>query len=287
MPNVVLIIISIIIAVEAILLTIIYLLNKKFRSYPCYFNIIFSITVTLDNLLRLIPAGRGDGVDIKGEKSIACQIQAFTLTFFDKLMLALMTTYSVISFLGSYQMHFYRANEKLIFIVLTLISIIISAASTTLFYLRKISDRSEFCYVETKDLVKQIVDTIITSILFIISLFCIIKLIIKIYQIKKDEDNEDGRAALKRHFIRFIFDLIITSITFTYVILLINKKIPFDNFFKDLIYILLSLIVELFFTINSELVKEVIRIVTCNPNDEESQEIPDTTDNLNEDIIAS
>lgn len=266
-----LIIVNIIIVIVTICLIIIYSLNKKFRSYPCYFNIIFTLVITLDNLIRLIPGGKGTGVDNGEPEEVICHIQAFSLTFLDKLMLVLMTSYSIINYLGSSKLQFYRKNLKYIFIILTIVSIIISLISTLLFYLKGISNRSEYCYVETKQEFKQILDTIITSILLLISLFCIIKILINIYRLKKERENDtsQGIETIKSHFCRFIVHFIISFITFTYVILLILKQIPFDNFAKDLIYVLLSLIVELFFTVNSELIREIIRILTCSGNDDD------------------
>ena len=259
MSHPVLIIISIIIALFAIFLLIIYLLNEKFRSYPCYFNIIFTISITLDNLIRLIPEGKGEVNDEKsGDKSFLCHIQAFSLTLFDKY-------------------------EKLIFIFLTIISFLISLITTLVFYLRGISNRSQYCYVETKDKVKQVVDSIITIILLIISLFCILILIRKIIQLKKEKtnENEDENTikSLNKHLCRFICDFVVTLITFGYVILLINKLINFQHFGKDLTYIILSLFCELFFTINMELIKEVIRIITCKKvNDNENDIDNDSED---------
>lgn len=256
MAHLSLIIISIIITLVAFFLIIIYSTNKKFRAYPCYFNIIFTLTITFDNLIRLIPGGKGDDIGTD-DKSFFCHLQAFSLTTFDKLMLALMTSYSIINFLGNYKTQYYRENEKAIFITLTIISLAISLICTIIFYFPGISNRSEFCYVETKSILKKIIDTIVTSFLLLISLFCIVKVLINIYKLKTEGRN------INYHFYRFIADLIISSVTFTYVILLILKILPFDNYVKDLLFIILSLVVELFFTVNLELLKEIKRIITC------------------------
>ena len=283
-----LIAISIIISLFAFLLLIIYLLNKKFRSYPCYFNIIFTLSITIDNLIRLIPGGKGDKEDNHSEKkTVLCHIQAFSLTLFDKLMLTLMTSYSIIAYMGSLHLNYYKTNVKAVFIGLTTTSFLISLITTLLFYLNGISNRSQYCYVETKDKFKQIVDSIVTGILLLISLFCIVNLIKKICEIKAEKANEEeGEKSLKsvnKHLCRFICDLIVTIITFGYVLLLINKLLTFfDHFGKDLVYILLSLLVELFFTINSELIKEVIRILTCTKEIENSEKIAALSDNYNE-----
>ena len=277
-------IVNAIISIAAILLIIIYSTNKKFRSYPCYFNIIFTLTITLDSLIRLIPGGQGTGEDNKADITILCKIQAFTLTMFDKMMLTLMTSYSLIAYLGSYKLQFYKKNEKIIFIILTVVSTIFSLITTIIFYLQAISNRSQYCYVETKNSVKKRVDTIVTAGLFGISLFCIISVLINIYCLKLERENDtaEARKAINFHFIRFILDFIISSMTFIYVILLINKFIPYETFVKDLIYVLLSLIVELFFTINIELIREVGKILHCQNDIEEEDSQQEGNLNISE-----
>lgn len=293
MQHPVLIIISVIISIFAIFLIIIYSVKRNFRSFPCYFNILFTLIIAVDNLIRLMPGGKGNGIGDEKPKEIECHIQAIALTLFDKLMLCFMTVYSIIAYIGSFQMFFYKSYEKLIFIVLTIISFIISLVCTFIFYFNGISNRSQFCYVETKNNIKKIVDSIITSILLIISLFCITKLLIKIYLLKKEKENDTdnehtNEKGMNFHFLRFMISFFINLFTFGYVIILINKIFDMETFVKDLIYILLSLFAELFFTINNELIKEVKKILTCRTtreNDESednNQRNTEISENLNE-----
>ena len=53
------IIISSLITIFTIGIIIIYSLNKSFKSLPCYFNILFCVVNSLDNILRLIPPSLG------------------------------------------------------------------------------------------------------------------------------------------------------------------------------------------------------------------------------------
>ena len=293
MSHPVLIIISIIIAIFAVFLIIIYSIKRQFRSFPCYFNILFTLIIAFDNLIRLIPEGKGTGQGDKKPKELLCHIQAISLTLFDKLMLTFMTVYSIIAYLGSFQMYFYKSHEKIIFIILTIISLFISLGSTLVFYfIGGISNRSQFCYVETKDNFKKIVDSAITGILLLISLFCIIKLLIKIYELKKERQNDiendrTNEEVIKFHFLRFTASFFINLFTFGYVIALINKVFNMETFIKDLIYILLCLIAEIFFTINNELIKEVKKMITCSNDEEEidendAQRNTEISENLNE-----
>ena len=270
MANPVLIAISILISIIAVFLIIIYLINRKFRSYPYYFNIIFILVIAVDNIIRLIPGE----IDSKQKETIGCKIQAFTLTLFDKLMLILMTIYSIFAYLENFQNFFYKPNEKIIFIISTSGSFVLSLILAFLFFFQGI-DKSEYCYV-TGNSLKKIVDSSITGLLLLISLFCLISLLINIKQIKQerenDPENEQGKEQVDFYLVRFIGALIMNLLTFGYVIILINNLIKFKkDFIKDLIYMLLSLSVELFYTIKIELINQVKKMVTCNKGEEESE----------------
>jgi hypothetical protein len=270
MANPVLIAISILISIIAVFLIIIYLINRKFRSYPYYFNIIFILVIAVDNIIRLIPGE----IDSKQKETIGCKIQAFTLTLFDKLMLILMTIYSIFAYLENFQNFFYKPNEKIIFIISTSGSFVLSLILAFIFFFQGI-EKSEYCYVESNTL-KNIVDSSITGLLLLISLFCLISLLINIKQIKQerenDPENEQGKEQVDFYLVRFIGALIMNLLTFGYVIILINNLITFNkDFIKDLIYMLLSLSVELFYTIKIELINQVKKMVTCNKGEEESE----------------
>ena len=65
----------------SLFLIFLYIKSKEFHQYQCYNIIILSIIIFLDNVLRLIP------MDI----FILRHIQAFLLSFFDKLILTIIT----------------------------------------------------------------------------------------------------------------------------------------------------------------------------------------------------
>ena len=267
MPELVLIIISAIITIIAIFISIVYCCNKKFHSLPFYFNIMFTFSIAINNIIRILPIPEEDQKKTPNEtKSIICNIQGYSLTFLDKYMLSLMTVYSIISYIGFYRIESFKIYQKSIFIILTIISIIISGACTILFCFKGIRSHSQYCYADTYDDVKKIVDSIVTSILFLINLFCIIRILMKVSQLRRETSQSliDGKEnGFDNHWLRFIIDLIINIIVFGYVLLLINKLLP--NFWgKDLMYIILCLVVEFFFTLNSEL----IQYLTCQKDED-------------------
>ena len=281
-------IISAIITLITIFLIIIYSVNRNFRSYPFFFNIIITLSIAIDNIIRLIPASNGNGIESE-DKSALCQIQAFTLTLFDKLMLTLMTVFSAISYLGIFHQQFYKKNEKLLFIILPIFSLIICIVCSLLFFGQGITNGGEYCYVVTNNDVKKLVDSIVTGFLFIVNLICIIRILSRIIVLRNENQDMGREDSYNHHLIRFISGLIINLITFIYVLLLINKLLPHDlGFVKDLIYILISLMVELFFTINHELINYIKKIFHCGDDiDDNDNLVPnnDLSDTINNESL--
>ena len=294
------IIFSIIIIIFTILLIIVYSKDKYFHGYknrtidemklyPCYFNIFFCIIVGLNNLARLIPETITVDPSIEvNEANIMCQAQAFLVSLFDKLLVSLMTIYSIINYLSVFKSDFYRKYLKKIYIILILIGFCFSLILTIIYFLGGISFKDVLCYIHTRTSLKIISDSIYTGILFIINLFCLISIIINLFKLNKkySQDGNDTQFQKSSNFLkRFTLDLIINIIAFTYTLILINKVFPKGSH-KDLIYILICLIVELFFTVNQSLFQAFIRLITCNKyykveeenEDEDGQDIHNDLD---------
>ena len=253
------------ISLFTIFIIVIYLKSDTLKSYPAYFNIYFCCIITLDNILRIFNAGKSENSD---HPTTWCKAQAFVLSFFDKQFLISITGYSIISYIIMINPKLYEEHMRNIYIILVIIGFIISLVLTIIFYTRGISNSNikyEICYVKTSDNFKKVLDTIYTLLLLFIDIFCIIRVIFKISKLMKEFDSQDNlnrKQNLKQHLYRFIFDLFLNVITFGYILILINKL--FDTSMKDYIYIILCLVNELFFTINSELYREIMRTLTCN-----------------------
>ena len=267
MTHIALIIINIAMTVYGFFIIFIYLKSKIFHSYPYYFNIFFIITVLLSNLIRLIPKRDEEN---EFEISIQCYIQGISLSILDKFMLGQIASYSIIYFLGSFHNNFFEKNNIVIIICLLEINFIFSLILSTVFSIPGMSYNSQYCYVKTYDNTKLIVDTIYTSILLLICLYCTIRLLISLKKLKKEEfANDTKKESVRSHTIRFSFNLVFNIVMYTYVNLLINKKFLFLDkilvFLKESIYILLTLIGEIFFTVSTEVIKETKRIMKCEP----------------------
>ena len=243
-----------------IFLIFIYI-KSKFNSYPYYFNIFFCVTISLNNIIRLITSDRKHDEEV----SAICKVQAIFLTFSAKLILACVCSYSVINYIGMIKTEFYKSSEKLIYIVLAIVSLLISIISTIIFISQGYSSHSEFCYADTSNNVKKIADSIITGILFGVSLLCLVILIANVIKLKNTIESEapERTSNIGYHICRFSFDIIINIALFIYIFLIINKTLSWGSIAKDIIYIILCLIIEVFFTVNKEFIKETKRILTC------------------------
>ena len=269
---------SSIIIIITIILILIYIRDEKFHDYPCYFNIFLSVVISLDNLFRVLPLSKkSDYIN----PSWRCKIQSFILIFLDKLVLFSITVYSIIQFLGVVKFKTYKKYQRLIFYLSLLISIISSLILGLIFCINHIrkTEHGHFCYVHTGDRnkFKESFDSIITSSLFSINLYCIIKILLFILkEINKKEERK--KMQLNMHFWRFFIYLYLNSFTFYVAILLINESLFVQNESKHLTYVTLTFLVHLFYTLNMPALYGFINLVTCKKI--EKRTITETSENL-------
>jgi hypothetical protein len=272
---------------------IIYATDQKNRSsYYFLFNLIFTIVLLLDMIIRLFPVSRGDGInsrDVGGKESSLCIFQAITLTFFDKFIITLTTVFSIISYVDKCSEDFneedHKKKGKTILIILLIVSFFISAICVLIFALQNFSDRSQFCYVETENSVKIWVDFIVTLLLFITNL--VFTLITNNRWKDKDKfifREEWTECDLRLFYVNLAFNLI----TPFYVICLILRILPKGYSIKDYIYIILCLIVNSLFVIKNKFNKYIIKFFKdkchCCGNDiKVNNEEPINPGNSNED----
>ena len=292
-----LIVFDVLVLIFAIFISIIYFKSKIFHSYPYYFNIFFIITILLNNIIRLIP--RGEKVN-EYERDLACYIQGISLTVLDKLILCEITSYSIIYYLGVFFHDFYEENQMLIFLFLSEAGFILSLILAVVFSIPGMSVNSQFCYVRTSDETKKIVDTTVTSVLWAICLYCTIRLLINIIKIKRNSSLLKTKAeGISSHMYRFLLNLIFVIIMFLHVIFLINKT--YNNvlkddlsYVKDLIFLILCFLGEMFFTVNVKVLNETKRIITCKPpsleisnDDENSLALTEEAEMANQNINSN
>ena len=274
---------SSLIIIITIILIIIYIRDKKFHDYPCYFNIFLSVVISLDNLFRVLPMS--DEID-KTEPRLVCKIQSFILIFLDKLMLFSITIYSLIQYLGVVKFKFYKKHEKLIFYLCLSVSIISSLALGLVFCINNVrkTEHGHFCYVNTgsQNRFKETSDSIIAFFLFLINLFCIIQILFFI-QDETNKNVERKKWQLRMHFWRFFIYLYLNTFTFYVAILLINESLFVQNESKHLTYITLTFLVHLFYTLNLPALHGFKDLITCKRQNEPNPENRETDTTFSKD----
>ena len=265
---------NILIVLVTTCLIIIYVKVKDLHSYPCYFNILLSVVISINNIARLInPGGNSD--------NIGCKIQGFILALFDKLMLTTMTIYSIVTYLGIVNLEFYKENEKRIFIISTILSILISLIIAILFILNGVVVYDDVCYVRSSidetvrnlKVNKEIIDVIVNSILLVVNFYCILRLLIYIIKIILESKKNNEKRVLKDYFfffLKYLIIFILNNMTFIMVILIIFDK--FESEFTSLFYIILSFFIILFYTVNMRVLHEGKNIICCKKERTKSEE---------------
>ena len=217
------------------------------------------MTLFFDNILRLIP------MDVY----ILRHIQAFLLTFFDKLILTTITSQALIIYFGACQTRLYYKNELAMFLVPLILGLAISAALTILYIIianKEVGDggitnfngKNNYFYVIGTDL-KVLCDTIFNGVFLFVNVFCSVVLLIFLSQKKKKaelgiiEDLDYGH-----HHLKIILMFILNSMMFIESFLIIYDKMPSD--YIDLIYVISCLLLDLYYAINKIIIKETMRI---------------------------
>ena len=106
-------------------LIFLYLKSKDFQTYSTFNILIMSLTILLDNIVRIIP--------LKSAPDFFHYLQAFLLVLCDKMILSFLSMQIVVIYIAIIWMETYYKNEKKIFIIGTIICFAISAIITTLF----------------------------------------------------------------------------------------------------------------------------------------------------------
>ena len=251
----IIIILNIVAIFISLYLFFLYIKSKEFHKYPCYNIMIISVIIFVDNILRLISSNNIKVLDY---------IQAFMLTFLDKLLLTTITAQAFIIYLGVVKTKFYFKYEKKIFFIILIIIIFINFIITSIYIFEYGIDkieRSKYYYCGNNNY-KIIIDTIFNSIFVIINSFCVIRLLFYISKKKKEvslgiiEDLDYGH-----HYTKILLMFFINSITFIESYLIIYIDVNEHNIeIIDLIYLLTCLCLDLYYTINKIILKETLRI---------------------------
>ena len=267
------IILNIVIFLISFYLLILFIKSKDLHNYPSYNTMIISLIILIDNAFRLFPA--------KNYSDLIQYIQAFTLTFLDKLLLTTMTSQTLILCLGMVKAQFYYKHEKAIF-YLTLITAIVICGVLTTFYIliggkKNHEDINHYFYCGSNKL-KDFADPIFDSIFLLINISYFVDLLVYLFKKKKQESNgEIDDSDYGKNFRKFLIMFFVDSATFAVSYLIIFHIIPMK--YIDIIYLIICLIIDVDYNINEAIKKETRKIFSTNRNDSEDIDLIELNEN--------
>ena len=267
------IILNIVIFLISFYLLILFIKSKDLHNYPSYNTMIISLIILIDNAFRLFPA--------KNYSDLIQYIQAFTLTFLDKLLLTTMTSQTLILCLGMVKAQFYYKHEKAIF-YLTLITAIVICGVLTTFYIliggkKNHEDINHYFYCGSNKL-KDFADPIFDSIFLLINISYFVDLLVYLFKKKKQESNgEIDDSDYGKNFRKFLIMFFVNSATFAVSYLIIFHIIPMK--YIDIIYLIICLIIDVDYNINEAIKKETRKIFSTNRNDSEDIDLIELNEN--------
>ena len=231
-----------------------YIKSEQFHSYSCAYIVILSISILVDNILRVIPIGKQDHINALS------YIQAFILTSLDKYILLALTMQVFIIYLGIMKTNFYYAHKKAIFYISFFSGLGLSFLIGGLFLMNGLTCYGLYNYVDDSGN-KGTFDTIFNSVfLGLNTFFCtiiILNICIRKEEIEKEMLNENE---YEHDLYRIIIIFIANSFIYIESFLIIYDKLPVPDNYIDLVYIITCLIINLIYTINKVVIKETKKI---------------------------
>ena len=263
---------------------IVFIKSKAFKKYQCYNLIIFIFVILLDCLVRIIPFSDDD----HSSTNIFEYFQAFLLVFFDKIILATITTQTILFYIGVIHTKTFKNNDKKAFFISFVINIVVSLSLSILYICFggiHLTSHRRYLYCNTSPF-KEISDPIFNAVYLIPNLYCSLFLIRYLFRKKKEIDSgltEDYDYIY--NFKKTIIMTLLNIITFLESYLIIFDVLSGEK--TDIIYLSTLLLICLFNCCNETVMKEAMKIFCINKykkrygNDKEGEEEAD------EDLIHS
>ena len=240
---------------------ILFIKSKAFNKYECYNLIIFIFVILLDCVVRIIPFSDDDDSSI----NIFEYLQAFLLVFFDKIILAALTTQTILFYLGVIHTKTFKNNDKKAFFISFVINIVICSSLSILYIYFggiRLANHRRYLYCDTSEL-KDILDPIFDSVYLIANLYCSIILIKYLFRkIKEIEKGITEDYDYKHNFKKAIIVTLLNIIIFLESYLIIFGILKEEK--ADIIYLSTLLLISLFNCCNETVMKEAMKIFCKN-----------------------
>ena len=217
-----------------------YCKSECYKDYACYKIMIISLIIFLDNMIRF-----------PFKITFIQYIQAFLMTFFDKILLMTLSMQSLLTFFGNVKKKFYYNHEKVIFFLLLLFnissSLIISIVLIS--YGKKDYEMYSYCTDENNS-PKKIIEIILNIFFLLINFVCLLLSIRQIIKNKNLDNMEDINYdySIKKLLFFLAANTLIIVESFLFV---------FDILAIDLVYKITCFIIDLFYAINKKTINAI------------------------------
>lgn len=257
--------------------------SKAFNNYQCYNIIILSLVILLDCVVRIIPFSDKDD----NNHSIWEYMQASLLTFFDKAIIAAITTQTILFYLGVIHTKKYYDNDSKAFFISFVINIVICLVLTILYIIwgdiHQVNHRLYFYCGSSQ--YKTILDPIFNSIYLVPNFYC--SLIVIMFLFRKLKEVKKGLtedADYRHHFKRILIMALLNFTIFLESYLIIFEILKEEK--ADILYLSTLLLISLFNCGNKTVTKETMKICCKKKykerygDDEKSEEGDENNDKL-------
>ena len=273
------IIISALIAIITIYLIALFIKSEAFKSYSCFNIMLMSIILFLDCLILALTVTIGDKTG-QGGKFILTLLK----TFFDKMILSVLSLQVIIVYAGIIHTDYYYSHEKYFVKIGNAVCAIISGALAAVYSsIRWVNGRFDYNFDDDNDgeikkraLASKIIEAIFCGINLIIIVFFLVVVIMHISKKRREakagliQDLGYGKQLLR---FSLIFSVNTIAIIFEGTVVNFSKEFGISAYNKycAIIFLVICFLIQLCFMINKTVYKETLKIF-CKKKYKETEE---------------
>ena len=273
------IIISSLIAIITIYLISLFIKSEAFKSYSCFNIMLMSIILFLDCLILALTVTIGDKTG-QGGKFILTLLK----TFFDKMILSVLSLQVIIVYAGIIHTDYYYSHEKYFVKIGNAVCAIISGALAAVYSsIRWVNGRFDYNFDDDNDgeikkraLASKIIEAIFCGINLIIIVFFLVVVIMHISKKRREakagliQDLGYGKQLLR---FSLIFSVNTIAIIFEGTVVNFSKEFGISAYNKycAIIFLVICFLIQLCFMINKTVYKETLKIF-CKKKYKETEE---------------
>ena len=278
------IIISALIAIITVYLIALFIKSETFKSYSCFNIMLMSIILFCDCFILALTVFIGKKANQEGKF-----ILLLFKTFFDKMILSVLSLQVTIVYAGIIHTDYYYSHEKSFVkignVICAIISGALAAIYTSIRWVKDDKGNSIFDYdldddnngkIKMRSLATKIIETIFCGINLIVIVFFLVVVILHISKKRREakagliQDLGYGNQILR---FSLIFSVNIIALIFEGLVINFSKEIGISayNEYCGIVFLVICFLIQLCFMINKTVYKETLKIF-CKKKYQETEE---------------